>query len=68
MFINGQWTLATNNKEFTVFNPANGEEIARVPDGGKTEAKMAVDAAHKAFGPWSAQTAYQRASFLSDRY
>ena len=64
MFINGQWILSTNNKEFSVFNPANGEEIARVPDGGTTEAQMAVAAAHKAFESWSTQTAYQRASFL----
>jgi succinate-semialdehyde dehydrogenase/glutarate-semialdehyde dehydrogenase len=64
MFINGQWILATTNKEFSVFNPANGEEIARVPDGGTAEAQMAVAAAHKAFESWSTQTAYQRASFL----
>ena len=42
----------------------NGEEIARVPDGGMAEAQMAVAAAHKAFESWSTQTAYQRASFL----
>ncbi len=64
MYIDGQWIDAQNKKEFEVLNPATGEVIARVPDGGKTEATMAVDAAFKAFNSWSKQTAYQRSSFL----
>ncbi len=64
MFINGQWIEAQNNKRFKVFNPANGQEIAQVPDGGETEARMAIEAAHQAFKTWSVQTAYQRSSFL----
>lgn len=64
MFINGEWMTAKDQKEFSVLNPANGQVIARVPDGGEIEAKMAVTAAHDAFGTWSGQTAYQRSSFL----
>lgn len=64
MFVNGQWIEAQNNRRFKVLNPANGEEIAQVPDGGEREARMAVDAAHQAFKTWSVTTAYQRSAFL----
>jgi len=64
MYINGQWMNAENQKEFQVFNPANGDIISQVPDGGETDAIKAVDAAFKAFPSWSSQTAYLRSSFL----
>ena len=35
MFINGQWLSAENNKGFSVYNPANGQVIGAVPDGGE---------------------------------
>jgi succinate-semialdehyde dehydrogenase/glutarate-semialdehyde dehydrogenase len=64
MFINGQWIQVKDQKEFSVLNPANGNVIARVPDGGEAEAGMAVTAASEAFPIWSSQTAYQRSAFL----
>ncbi len=68
MFINGQWISAKDNKEFTIYNPADGSEIGTVPDGGEAEARMAVDAADAAFDIWSTQTAYQRSDFLYQAY
>ncbi len=65
MFINGKWIRADKNKAFKVYNPASLDMIAAVPDGGKKEALMAVDAAHKAFPAWAETTAYQRAAFLT---
>ncbi len=64
MFIDGKWCEADSGKTFDVFNPANGEKIAEVPDGGASEAIRAVEAADAAFGEWSQTTAYQRAAFL----
>lgn len=64
MFINGQWLNAETGNTFTVLNPATGETIATVPDGGEKEARLAVAAAHDAFAKWSTQTAYQRSNFL----
>lgn len=64
MFINGAWTGAADNRTFEVTNPADGSVLARVPDGGRTEAGLAISAAAEAFGPWSATTPYQRAEFL----
>jgi len=64
MFINGQWIAAKNQNKFSVLNPANGDVIAQVPDGGEAKARMAVQAAEEAFPIWSSRTAYQRSSFL----
>ena len=47
-----------------VRNPATGKLIATVPEGGATEASMAVDAAYTAFQEWSRLSAYERSSLL----
>lgn len=63
MFINAQWL--NTNSTFDVTNPANGELIERVADGGRQEAADAIDAAHSAFSSWSTTTAYARAEILN---
>lgn len=65
MFINGNWVTAEGGNSFPSYNPANGEVIESVPDGGQADAARAIDAAYTAFQTWSAQTAYQRSHFLS---
>lgn len=62
MYINGEW-LETP-KTFEVTNPATGEQIGKVADGGFKEARTAIEAAAAAFPDWSQQTAYQRAEVL----
>ena len=64
MYINGQWLNTAGNKTFNVTNPATGEFITSVPDADKEDIEKAVNAADRAFKTWSAQTAYQRSSFL----
>lgn len=61
-YINGEWHEGTSS--FDVTNPANGQVIGSVADGGRAEATAAVDAADAAFGPWAASTAYQRSEVL----
>lgn len=68
MFINGKWTSAHSGNEFTVFNPATGEEIGAVPDGDGRDATDAIDAAADAFKNWSRLTAYQRSEYLYKAY
>ena len=58
-FINGQWS-APGGPTFPVFNPYNGEIIAQVAAGGRTEAEAAVTAAHAAFPAWAAMAPGQR--------
>ena len=64
MFINGEWVEATSGKRFEVTNPATGEVIDTVPDGGADDARAAVAAADAAFDSWSQTTAYERADLL----
>jgi succinate-semialdehyde dehydrogenase/glutarate-semialdehyde dehydrogenase len=62
MYIDGEWReLAAT---FPVFNPANGEEIGRVANGGQTHAVQAIEAAASALPAWSATTAYERSEHL----
>ena len=64
MFINGEWCEAAGGKTFEVTNPATGEKIADVADGGQADAARAIDAAHEAFAGWSGMTAYDRSRIL----
>ena len=64
LYINGQWAEAAGGKTFEVRNPATGELIANVADGGAAEAEAAVKAAHEAFPAWSKRPADERAELL----
>lgn len=65
IFINGEWRAAASGKTFAVRNPATGEVLAEVADGGVAEARQAIEAAHAAFPAWAATTADKRAAFLA---
>ncbi len=64
MFIDGEWCEAAGGKSFEVTNPATGEKIADVADGGQADAARAIEAAHAAFAGWSGMTAYDRSRIL----
>ena len=66
MYINGEWLKVDH--QFSVTNPATGEAIGMVPDGDKSHAMLAVDAAYTAFPSWSTETAYRRAEVLQKAY
>ena len=55
MLINGEWVDSASGKTFPVYNPATGEELIQVAEGGKEDIDRAVAAARRAFdeGPWS---------------
>jgi succinate-semialdehyde dehydrogenase/glutarate-semialdehyde dehydrogenase len=61
-YIDGQWRAGA--RRFAVFNPANQDVIAEVPDLGAAETEEAIDAAHRAFPAWAAKTAKERAAIL----
>ena len=65
-YIDGQWRQGASR--FKVYNPANQEVIAEVPDLGAAEAEQAVAAAHAAFPAWAAKTAKERAQVLRAWY
>ena len=64
-YIAGQW-LGEAIKP--VFNPANGEEITKVPDLGQAETAQAITAANDALKLWRKWTAKERAVLLRRWY
>ena len=62
-YINGEWT-ETGDGKIEVMNPATGEVVGSVPNGGEEEATAAIEAAAAAFPEWSKTTAYHRAELL----
>jgi len=66
--LEGAWQGADDGSALPVFNPANGERVATVPNMGAAETQRAIDAARIAFEPWKAQTAEARANVLRRWY
>ena len=64
LFINGEWVDADSKKTFAVINPATGEEISQVSDGGAVETRRAIEVAHAAQKIWSKKTAKERSTIL----
>jgi succinate-semialdehyde dehydrogenase/glutarate-semialdehyde dehydrogenase len=62
--IGGGWGSAADSKRFAVLNPADGSELATVPDCGAAEAQQAIDAAAKAFKTWHKTLASERSAVL----
>ncbi|MED4582522.1 NAD-dependent succinate-semialdehyde dehydrogenase [Brevibacillus choshinensis] len=64
LYINGEWREASSGKTFDVTNPATGEVVGTVANGGTTDTQAAIDAAKAAFGTWSRLTAKERYAYL----
>ncbi|MEQ8697837.1 MAG: NAD-dependent succinate-semialdehyde dehydrogenase [Bauldia litoralis] len=63
-YIDGAWCDADGGGSFAVTNPANGEQIAEVPDMGAAETARAIDAANAAWPGWRRRSAKERAGIL----
>lgn len=65
MWIGGKPQKSVSGKTFSVVNPADGESIALVAEGGAQEVDLAVSAAAAALkGPWSRLNPRERARLL----
>jgi len=64
MWINGEWRHAVDGGTLDVVNPATEETVASVSFGGRTEARLALEAAAATLPAWSKQTAWDRARIL----
>lgn len=62
--IGGARVAASDGRRFGVTNPADGSQLACVPDCGAAEATAAVDAADRAFVDWKRRPAKERAAPL----
>ena len=67
-YIDGEWRAARSGARFAVKNPATGEVIAEVADLLEDEVKDAIEAANRAWGPWRAKTAKERAVIMRKWY
>lgn len=64
MFIDGAWIDAGAGKTFEVRNPASGEVVGTIADGGAEETRRAIEAAHRAFPDWAHTPAKERGEIL----
>jgi len=62
IFIGGRSVATT--RTFDDLNPSDGSVWARIPDGGRAEARAAIEAAHAAFPAWSSLPFTQRAHYM----
>jgi succinate-semialdehyde dehydrogenase/glutarate-semialdehyde dehydrogenase len=67
-YIDGEWRSAISGARFAVTNPATGEVIAEVADCAEEDIKRAIEAAHRAWTPWRAKTAKERAGLMRRWY
>ncbi len=64
ILINGQWRDSSSGDYIEVIDPATEEAFARVPAATLDEVNRALDAAKRAFPPWSRLSPDQRAAYL----
>jgi len=64
MLINGQMVDSATGMTSIIHNPANQEPVAEVSVGGREDARLALEAAQKAFPVWSGMTASERSRAL----
>jgi phenylacetaldehyde dehydrogenase len=66
MLIGGEWVQAASGKTFPTHNPATGEILTHVAEGGKEDVDRAVAAARAAFedGPWRRMTPSERGRLI----
>jgi succinate-semialdehyde dehydrogenase/glutarate-semialdehyde dehydrogenase len=66
--VDGAWRDAASGATFDVINPATGEAIATIADGGASDAAAAIEAAGRAQPSWAAVPARERAEILRRAY
>ncbi|GIF07790.1 NAD-dependent succinate-semialdehyde dehydrogenase [Actinoplanes siamensis] len=64
LFIGGKWVAASSGNRFDVLDPATGDTVASVADGGEADAIAAVDAAAAAGPGWAATPPRTRGEVL----
>ncbi|MFM1848009.1 MAG: NADP-dependent succinate-semialdehyde dehydrogenase [Pseudomonadota bacterium] len=63
-YLAGKWLSGGGRPQLDVFNPADGSRLGSVPVCSVEDAKIAIDAAHRAQGGWRATTAKERSNIL----
>src|SRR5690348_16230588 len=64
LFVDGRWREAAGGGSFTVRDPAPGDALCEVADGGGEDAMAALDAACDAQAGWAATPPRERGEIL----
>lgn len=64
LFIGGKFVEPRSGLYFDTINPANAKHLSRVAEAGQEDVNDAVNAARKAFGPWSKLPGSERGKYL----
>jgi acyl-CoA reductase-like NAD-dependent aldehyde dehydrogenase len=64
MFIDGEWCDAAGGATVEATSPATGESLGAVAEGGREDARRAIEAANAAFHAWAARTGFERGALL----
>lgn len=67
-YVGGAWTAGSGQRAIGVTNPADGSRVGSVPALTETDAREAVEVAHRAFRQWSAELPQRRAQALRRWY
>ncbi len=62
MYVGGEWRASFSGETFESISPATGELIGTVPQGNRSDAQAAIDAARAAADGWARLTAFERAA------
>ncbi|MGF3021883.1 NAD-dependent succinate-semialdehyde dehydrogenase [Methylobacterium aquaticum] len=62
--IGGQWSATAKPDDRQVLNPANGQEIGRIPQATSNDLDNAVQGAESAFAAWKARSPLDRSTIL----
>jgi acyl-CoA reductase-like NAD-dependent aldehyde dehydrogenase len=62
MFVGGSWQPSASGETFEAKSPATGGLIASIPQGDRSDAVRAIDAARGAADGWAGLTAFERAA------
>jgi aldehyde dehydrogenase (NAD+) len=64
LYIDGRWQAPAGKKKIDVFSASTEEAIGSIPEGTPEDINRAVDAARRAFDPWSDTPREERAQWL----
>ncbi|PON26813.1 succinate-semialdehyde dehydrogenase [Trichoderma gamsii] len=67
-YVNGEWVEAKSGKQFTVDNPATGEEVAKCPEFDAEDTEAAITAANDAFQSFRKVSPQERSRLLRRWY
>jgi vanillin dehydrogenase len=64
MYIDGKWVESVGGEYFNDLNPATGELWNEIPRGGRSDTRLAIEAAKAAQPSWASMPHPQRAAYL----